>query len=72
MARKNEDRCFVRAGENEMLFVLRAQDVSAPKHVLSWLADNIETVTDEHAREALETALTMKREGNNGFRKNPD
>lgn len=80
MARKNElDRCIQKAGEGEMLFVLVAQDKSAPKHVLLWLADNIETVSEDKARETLECALTMRREGaqgrpnvSDGFRKNPD
>jgi hypothetical protein len=61
MSYKGIDKCIEKAADNEMLFVLRAQDKSAPKVVLHWIAKNFENVSDEKLREAFECALEMKR-----------
>lgn len=56
--------CFNKADDNEMLFVLRAQDYSAPRIVLHWISKNFETCPDEKLREAFECALAMKKHPN--------
>jgi hypothetical protein len=61
--------CLAKAGDNEMLFILRGQDVSAPKVVLHWIAKNFENASNEKLREAFECALAMKAHPN---RKNAD
>lgn len=58
---KHNNRCLEKAEDDEPIFVLRGQDVSSPKHVLSWLADNIENVSEEKARDAFGHALAMRR-----------
>lgn len=65
MEKKNElapgaQGCLAKAQDDEMLFILRAQDESAPKVVLHWIAKNFETVSDTKLREAFECALQMK------------
>lgn len=50
-----------KAKDDEMLFVLRAQDKSAPQVVLHWIAKNFDTCPDDKLREALECALEMKK-----------
>ncbi len=66
---KDSKGCFAKAGNNEMLFVLRAQDKTAPKVILHWIAKNFEDTPDEKLREAFECALEMKKHHS---RKNPD
>ena len=57
----NAQGCLGKADDNEMLFVLRAQDTSAPKVILHWMAKNFETVSEERLREAFDCALEMRR-----------
>jgi hypothetical protein len=66
---KDAKGCLAKANDNEMLFILRAQDVTAPKVVLHWIAKNFEITNEEKLREAFECALAMKRYKG---RKNPD
>ncbi len=61
--------CFAKAGSEEMLFVLRAQDKTAPKVILHWIAKNFENTPNEKLREAFECAIEMK---NHHSRKEPD
>jgi len=61
MSYKSTDTSIQKATENEMLFVLRAQDVSSPKLVLEWIKINFETVPEDKLREAFECALEMKK-----------
>lgn len=56
----NTQSCLSKAGQNEMLFVLRGQDASSPKTVLFWIAENFDTCPDAKLREAFECALSMK------------
>lgn len=53
--------CLNKAADDEMLFVLRAQDVSAPKVVLHWIAKNFDNASEEKLREAFECAIAMKK-----------
>lgn len=69
MGYKKTDPCIAKAADDEMLFVLRAQDISSPKVILHWMAKNFETLSDERLRHALESALEMKKFKG---RKNPD
>lgn len=52
--------CLGKAKDDEMLFILRAQDESAPKVVLHWIAKNFENASEDKLREAFECALKMK------------
>jgi len=60
-----------KAGDDEMLFILRGQDVSSPKVVLYWMQENIHlaTLNPEKYREAFECLMTM---ANTQGRKSPD
>lgn len=51
--------CLGKAKYDEMLFILRAQDVSSPKIVLEWIKENLHC-NDEKLREAFECVLVMK------------
>ncbi len=52
--------CLAKADPEEMLFVLRAQDKTAPHTVLEWIKMNFLTCPDDKLREAFECALKMK------------
>ena len=74
MEKKNElapgaQGCLAKAADDEMLFILRAQDKSAPKAVLYWIIENLGHAPDEKLREAFEAALAMC---NHPFRKSAD
>lgn len=61
MGTKNNDSCLDKAGENEPIFVLRAQDKSSPKIVLQWMAENFENLSAQRLQEAFTCVLAMKR-----------
>lgn len=61
MGYKDTDTCLKKAAPDEPLFVLRAQDASAPYIVMEWIKDNFENVPEEKLREAFELALKMKK-----------
>lgn len=69
MSYKSIDTCIKKAAEDEMLFVLRAQDVTAPQTVLEWMKINFENLPEAKLREAFECILEMKKFRN---RKSPD
>ncbi len=56
----NSNSCLQKADDDEMLFILRAQDVTSPKVVLLWIAENIDHLSNSKAREAFNCALTMR------------
>lgn len=58
---KNAKGCLAKATPDEMLFILRAKDKSAPRVVLHWIAKNFENAPEEKLREAFECALEMKK-----------
>jgi hypothetical protein len=58
--KRNGVPCYDKAGEDEELFTLRAQDESSPKTVLFWIGENFETCNEDKLREAFECALRMK------------
>ena len=62
MATKNTGvSCYDKAHPDEPLFVLRAQDLSAPSIVRSWvLAAERGGVNMEKVREALQVAMDME------------
>lgn len=49
-----------RAKPDEPVFVLRAQDESAPAVVAAWICYNINTAPAGKLREALECAIAMR------------
>ena len=54
--------CLAKADDDEMLFILRAQDKTAPKAILNWIANNIDTLPEDKAREAFECAMKMRKQ----------
>jgi len=60
MATKQSSLTLKKVGDHEEIFVLRAQDVSAPRSVILWIADNLHA-SDDKLREAFECALRMRR-----------
>lgn len=67
--KNKEDSTFNKANNEEMLFILRGQDITAPRTIMNWLARNIYTAPDYKLREAFECALEMRK---NPVRKSPD
>lgn len=53
--------CLGKAGVNEMLFILRAQDISSPAVVLEWIKINFNNCPEAKLREAFECAIEMKK-----------
>ena len=58
--KRDGDKCWDHAHEDEPLFVLRGQDASAPRVVLHWISKNFDTAPDEKLAEAFEQALAMR------------
>lgn len=54
MGFKNSDRCLAKVDDDEPIFVLRAQDESAPERILDWIGINRRSLTEEHLREAFQ------------------
>ncbi len=52
--------CLGKAKDDEMLFILRAQDHSSALVVLEWIKLNFITCPADKLREAFECALVMK------------
>lgn len=54
---------LAKLAEDEEAFVLRGRDVSAPRIVCLWIADNIvnDSCSDEKLLEALGCALRMRK-----------
>lgn len=56
-----DSTCYVKAKRNgEDTFTLRSQDKTAPRTILFWIMENIETASDEKLREAFEDAIKMR------------
>lgn len=47
--------------KDEPIFILRAQDNTAPGIVLSWIGKNLDTVDEAKLKEAFQTVLAMRR-----------
>jgi hypothetical protein len=60
MATKLTSLSLKKIGDQEEIFVLRAQDASAPRSVILWIAENLHA-TDDKLRDAFECALRMRR-----------
>ncbi len=60
MAIKPTDPIIAKPGDDEQIFILRAQDITAPKIVMEWIAENFFNVSDQKLRDAIECALRMK------------
>lgn len=60
--KKDGDTCWDHAHPDEPLFVLRAQDPSAPRVVLHWISKNFDNAVcpDAKLRDAFEQALRMR------------
>ncbi len=60
MATRRNNPTLEKTADTEEIFVLRAQDRSAPRSVILWIADNLQA-SDEKLRDAFECALRMRR-----------
>jgi hypothetical protein len=60
MATRQNSLTLNKVGDHEEIFVLRAQDVSAPRSVILWIADNLQA-SDDKLREAFECAQRMRK-----------
>ncbi len=60
MATKHTSKCIKNAGDDEPLFVLRAQDYTSTATVLEWIKLNFETCPNDKLESAFKTALEMK------------
>lgn len=60
MALKHECPTLSKVADDEEIFVLRAQDVMAPKTILYWIAENLHAPAPK-LREAFECALRMRK-----------
>jgi len=54
------DSTLNKAADHEMLFILRGKDFTAPKTIILWIAENIDTAPPDKLREALECAIDMR------------
>lgn len=73
MADKHTDTCLQKAGDNEPIFVLRAQDTLAPEVVRTWAAiANSKGVPFEKVGEALNQAARMEEWAASNASKIPD
>lgn len=52
--------CFAKAKDDEMLFILRAQDQTSPIVILHWMQMNFWTCPEAKLREAFECAMKMR------------
>ena len=57
---KGAKGCFAKADDDEVLFVLRAQDKTSPIVILEWMKMNFHTCSERKLREAFECAIEMK------------
>lgn len=62
MRKKREavEGSFAKAGDDEMLFVLRAQDKTAPLVILEWMKINFFTCPPSKLREAFDCLMEMR------------
>lgn len=54
--------------KDEPIFILRAQDKTAPETIMHWMTKNLDTVTEAKLKEAWQTVLAMRRYS---FRRDP-
>lgn len=59
MAYKSTCKTLAKVAPNEPIFVLRAQDVTAPETILFWLQNNT-SISDEKWDEAISCARAMR------------
>jgi hypothetical protein len=59
MSTKSNDRCLAKVDDDEPIFVLRAQDATAPSRVLDWINGARSTLSEDHLQEALGAVVAM-------------
>lgn len=65
----NAQGCLGKAKDDEMLFIFRAQDITAPVAILEWMKINFRTLPEAKLREAFECIMEMRKHQNS---KTPD
>lgn len=58
---KEHNQTLAKVHTDEPIFVLRAQDVSAPRVIMQWIEMNLDIVSEDKLKEAYQTALAMRR-----------
>jgi hypothetical protein len=58
---KANNETLRKVNDDEPIFILRAQDNTAPGIVLQWISQNMNIVSEAKIKEALQTALAMRR-----------
>jgi len=70
--KRQGDTCYEKADPDEPLFILRAQDATAPEAVEYWLSLNPQLQHTAKGNEAQELANSMRTWQNERFRKIAD
>jgi hypothetical protein len=58
---KQHNETLEKVRPDEPIFVLRAQDITAPDIIFYWVQKNVDTVSEAKLKEAVHTALAMRR-----------
>ena len=58
---KEGNETLSKVNPDEPIFVLRAQDVTAPRVIMHWIELNLDNVSEAKQKEAYQIALAMKR-----------
>lgn len=58
---KDNNETLAKVPVTEPIFVLRAQDKGAPAMIMLWIANNVDTVSEEKLKQAFGTAMEMRR-----------
>lgn len=58
---KEGNKTLEKVRQDEPIFVLRAQDNTAPGIILHWIGKNLDTVDEAKLKEAFQTVLAMRR-----------
>jgi len=60
MGYRDNDACLAKVDPDEPIFVLRAQDISAPEIVEYWLTLNVGTLAVEKRLETIDCVTAMR------------
>lgn len=58
---KEGNETLAKINPDEPIFVLRAQDITAPRVIVHWIELNLDIVSEAKQKEAYHCALAMKR-----------
>lgn len=58
---KANNETWAKVRPDEPVFVLRGQDITAPRIILHWIEMNLDIVSEAKLKEAFHTVLSMRR-----------